>query len=615
MFELDKYDAGLHKYAPARPVSAYEPVRDVVAMSFLHWGEHCVECAAPECYSSCDLYQPRSDFRCRRFVFGAYKNRAFPSLRGYGVEVGFKKWAKLETLGNLATFPVKSTLRFERVIEAAAPLVNFAGRTISRMSGERSWAELSYEAAERIERRIIRSLERQPRPEAFLLEVYNPGDAPIRMQLVFSISVPEAIRAGREPRPIAPIVNTLSLSPGYSRHEFPVSSFERIFDQEMPFKITILPEGDTYPHLVFLTADLVVFGAADRPRPSDHKLKCIAWDLDDTLWTGTLVETDEVTLRPGIVELLKSLDERGILLSVVSKNNFDRAWSKLKSLQVADYFLYPQIDWLPKSRQIGRLARQLKLGLESIALVDNDSFELDEVSRAFPEVACINADQIGALSSDPRFEGAVTAESRRRRRYYQEQNVREADEDAFADGHLEFLAACEIVLEIAPYAEAQAERIAELVQRTNQLNFSGRKYSRAELEQLISDAALHKFVLKCSDRYGSNGTIGFCAIRNPPGTLEVVDLMLSCRVQGRFIEQAFLDHLYQHHNSDRAQSIWVNLAKTAGNSPAGDVLRALGFRPARTAGDQPDAGVILHSPTTLHCEFIKVVCSAGHCLS
>src|SRR5271156_2258999 len=231
MFELDKYDAGLHKYAPARPVSAYEPVRDVVAMSFLHWGEHCVECAAPECYSSCDLYQPRSDFRCRRFVFGAYKNRAFPSLRGYGVEVGFKKWAKLETLGNLATFPVKSTLRFERVIEAAAPLVNFAGRTISRMSGERSWAELSYEAAERIERRIIRSLERQPRPEAFLLEVYNPGDAPIRMQLVFSISVPEAIRAGREPRPIAPIVNTLSLSPGYSRHEFPVSSFERIFDQ------------------------------------------------------------------------------------------------------------------------------------------------------------------------------------------------------------------------------------------------------------------------------------------------------------------------------------------------------------------------------------------------
>src|SRR6266446_6745992 len=134
MFETDKYDSKLHRERPASPKLNYQLVQNIEGMSFLVWGEHCVECAAPACYASCDLYEPRIDSRCRRFAFGAYKNSAFPSARGYGVEVRFKKWAKLEAFGNTAIYPMSSVLRWERSLERAAPMANTIGKVAHRLS-------------------------------------------------------------------------------------------------------------------------------------------------------------------------------------------------------------------------------------------------------------------------------------------------------------------------------------------------------------------------------------------------------------------------------------------------------------------------------------------------
>src|SRR5208283_1046384 len=116
MFETDKYERKLHTGEPAIPTAPYQPVLNVEQMSLLFWAEHCVECAAPSCYQSCDLYQPRGDKRCRRFTFGAFKNPNFPSLHGYGVEISFKKWGKIEASGNRALYSVDSAKWRERLL-------------------------------------------------------------------------------------------------------------------------------------------------------------------------------------------------------------------------------------------------------------------------------------------------------------------------------------------------------------------------------------------------------------------------------------------------------------------------------------------------------------------
>src|SRR5260370_42337314 len=110
MFEIDQYDARLHKQRPARADLPYSSTDDIAEMSLLVWGEHCTECAAPACYQTCDLFEARPDTRCRRFRFGIYKNRHFPSLRGDGAEVALKRWAVLAAIGTTAVMPRTRTI-------------------------------------------------------------------------------------------------------------------------------------------------------------------------------------------------------------------------------------------------------------------------------------------------------------------------------------------------------------------------------------------------------------------------------------------------------------------------------------------------------------------------
>ncbi|MGH8013241.1 MAG: HAD-IIIC family phosphatase [Candidatus Binataceae bacterium] len=607
MFEFDKYDPKLHQIGAASPLRDYEFESNVTGIALLLWGEHCVECAAPACYQTCDLYQPRLDSRCRRFAYGAYKNRAFNSFRGYGVEVSFKKWAKIEAFGNTAILPLRSVLRWERALERGAPLANVLGKVVQRFTNGRNWEELTYIASGKLSRRMHRHGAGGVQPDAFLLEIYNPGIEEVRLQVIFSLSADDVAQNGHPAPIIAPAVKTLSLPPGYSRHEFGADDFQWISDRGLPFKITMVPEADNNARLVFLSADLVKFKR--RPAaPNKVGIKCVVFDLDNTVWNGTLAEGDEVVMRPGLAELLKYFDERGTVLSVASKNDFESAFARLREFGIADFFLYPQIDWLPKSQKIKRLAQRLNIGLDTFAFVDDNPFELEEVARALPQVTCIHTDQLDGLKEDERFQGSVTEESRQRRHYYRDQISREIDQADFGDDYLRFLRSCAIKLEIAPYGDGDKERVAELVQRTNQLNFSGRKYSRLELEQVIANPRLDKYAIKCEDKYGSYGTVGFCLVEQSGEALRIVDFMLSCRVQGKFIEQALFAHLMKHHNRAGASAVWVNFMPTERNTPARAVLESLGFRACDAGSNGSQAGAILGDPQKLACDFISVSC-------
>jgi FkbH-like protein len=607
MFEFDKYDRSLHRDAPATPgPSPFEPLArsELAGMSLLFWGEHCVECAVPACYSTCDLYQARSDLGCRRFAFGTYKNRAFKSIRGYGAEIAFKKWAKLEAFGNTAIYPVRSVLWCERLLATAAPFGNIVGQVVNRTTGSFKWASLTYTAYEKLVHALYRRDANRSRPDAFLLEVYNPAPREVRLQVIFRPS-PRYV-AQNNGHSVPPVISTVALPPGYSRHEFETRRFERLL--RVPFLIMLVPEADSNARLVFLAADLVKFKRQRVPATDGAKIKCVVWDLDNTLWDGILAEGDDVSLRDGVNDTLKALDERGILLSIASKNDFPSAWEKLTKFNIAGYFLYPQIDWAPKSEKIKMIAARLNIGIDSLAFIDDSPFELDEVARAVPEVLCIGADAVASLAADPRLQGTVTAESGQRRQMYREQISRETAHEEFSGDYESFLASCEIVLEIAGYSDADRERVAELVQRTNQLNFSGRKYSRDELERIIRDRSLEKYVLKCSDKYGSYGTVGFCLVRHDGELIRIMDFMLSCRVQGKYIERALFGHLLAHHNPRGAQSLWVNFRPTERNSPARNVLESLGFE--RDRADTAGACMLLRATERLECAFIEVRCRA-----
>lgn len=563
-----------------------------------------MECAAPACFSTCDLYDRRPDSRCRRFTFGMFRNPRFSSIRGYGVEIEFKKWGKLEARANGFTIPTASILGAERLVELFLPIGNHLGSVLRWATRDERWRYLSYAMLARLNKLLAWFGRREDEPDAFLVEVYNPSDIAVKMQLrMIPTSLTDRTDLIKLGRPGSHFAATITLESGYSKHQFDRSLFNGLLESGVPFDISLLPEGDDNLRIVILGADFVVFKeSVERTKkagPPD--IKCIVWDLDNTLWDGILVEDSNVRLNYTLVELIKKLDRKGILMSVVSKNDAEKALGKLKEFGIDEYFLYPQVNWLPKSQNIQQIAKSLNIGLDTFAFIDDSPFELAEVGETLPMVRCISVDQLSSVSEDPRFAGSDSPDAKSRRQYYQTAALREQTQASYGDNYVEFLAHSNIRLTIKKYDPDDFERVAELVQRTNQLNFSGKKYKREEIADLLMRSDIDKYVLVCVDKFGSYGTVGFSIVKHTPSEVEVKDFMLSCRVQGKFIEKAFFDFLIKRHENQSVRVFRVNFTQTSRNTPAKQVLDKLSFV---QSGDGP--GLVLFQPgQSFSCDFIQ----------
>ena len=351
----------------------------------------------------------------------------------------------------------------------------------------------------------------------------------------------------------------------------------------LPFNIALSPASDGAAHLVFGTLDLIrreeaPVAAASAPQAEKRAAaKCVIFDLDNTLWDGILLEGD-VVLRDGIEALFRALDERGVLISVASKNARDDAMARLRQAGLDEYLLHPQIGWAPKSESVRQIAKSIDIGADTLIFVDDNPFERAEVAQAVPGVEVLPETAIATLIGHPRLQGAVTAESKQRRKMYQQAIAREQTAAGYGDDYLAFLRDCEIRTEIRRDAPHDFDRIVELVQRTNQLNFSGRKYGREEIIAILEDGSRDRHVVTVSDKFGSYGTVGFCLSSRAGDTVTVEDFMLSCRVQGKFVEQALFWFLTVR-NDPTVKAIEVNFKRTERNGAAEMVLEKLGFAP------------------------------------
>lgn len=273
-------------------------------------------------------------------------------------------------------------------------------------------------------------------------------------------------------------------------------------------------------------------------------IKCVVWDLDNTLWDGVLLENEDVRLYAGVDEMLRTLDSRGILLSIASKNDSQTAMARLQRFGLAEYFLYPQINWNAKSSSVREIARSLNIGLDTLAFLDDQAFELDEVAHEVPEVLCLPADLRDTLLSRPemmpRF---LTEDSRQRRLMYLSDRERNNAEQNFKGPTEDFLRTLDMVFTLAPATLDDLQRAEELTIRTHQLNTTGYTYSYEELNEFrLSDR--HKlFIAGLQDRYGQYGKIGLALVECAADIWTVKLLLMSCRVMSRGVGTVMMNFL------------------------------------------------------------------------
>lgn len=314
-------------------------------------------------------------------------------------------------------------------------------------------------------------------------------------------------------------------------------------------------------------------------------VKCLVWDLDQTLWDGILLEGDRLALRPGVLETLRTLDQRGILHSVASRNDPGEARRKLEEFGLWEYFLAPRIGWGTKSAALEAIARALNLGLESLAFVDDQPYELEEVRFSHPQVLCLPADRVGEIPDLPQFRPArLSQDSGRRRELYRRDLQRQEEEQAFEGPKEAFLASLGMVFTLAPATEEDLARAEELTVRTHQLNTTGETYGPAELSAFRRSDRHLLLLAELEDRFGGYGKVGLALVERGAEAWTLLLLLMSCRVVGRGVGTILLHRLMEAAFA-RGLPLRVRFRPSGRNGMMLATCRFAGFREVAREGD------------------------------
>ncbi len=323
-----------------------------------------------------------------------------------------------------------------------------------------------------------------------------------------------------------------------------------------------------------------------------QEIKCIVWDIDDTLWDGILLEKDDVALKPGIREVIQTLDGRGVLHSIASRNNHDDAIGKLKKFGLDEYFLYPQINWSVKSASIAKIQQNLNIQMDSMMFVDNDPLERDEVKSEHPDILCVDAAEYSALPDlaylNPKF---ITEDSGKRRQMYLAGIQRKKDQDSYQGPKRSFLESLNIELQISDAKEGDLERAEELTIRTHQLNTTGMTYSFDRLKQFMVSPEHRLLMCEMKDRYGSYGKIGLAVLETGASFFYLRLLLTSCRVMSLGVGTVLLSHIMRE-TKKAGRKLRADFRKTKNNRM---MYIALTFANFKNIEDKGNGNIVLEN--------------------
>ncbi|MEC4720698.1 amino acid adenylation domain-containing protein [Noviherbaspirillum sp. CPCC 100848] len=349
------------------------------------------------------------------------------------------------------------------------------------------------------------------------------------------------------------------------------------------------PEADHIGHMPYSAQafDAVAAGIARAVMARARApFKVIAVDCDNTLWSGVVGEAGPLGVHVGaghlaLQQFLLERMQEGFLITLASKNREEDVWAVLDQhpdmLLRREHIAAAAINWQPKSGNLRQLASRLNLGVDSFIFLDDSPVECSEVMQNCPEALAI------PMPSDPAlFESwlahvwafdvtAVTAEDRERTGMMQAESRRQAllgETDPQS-----FLEQLQLTVKVGPAQRHQIARVAQLTQRTNQFNLSGKRRSEEDIAQLIADPETSVMAVEVEDRFGAYGLTGVIIVRKAAGTLAIDTLLLSCRVLGRKVEHALLGALARQALQAGCGEVRALLVPTERNEPVRIFLR------------------------------------------
>lgn len=326
--------------------------------------------------------------------------------------------------------------------------------------------------------------------------------------------------------------------------------------------------------------------------------KCIVLDLDNTLWGGIVGEDGFNGIKLGpeppgnafmeFQRVLLSLHQRGIILAINSKNNFEDAIQVIKEhpymILKEEHFAAIRINWKDKVTNMKELVKEINIGMDSLVFIDDDPVNREFVKSIFPEILVID------LSNDPSTYAStieniidfsvlkITDEDKNRGKMYLKQKMISELEESTPDLQT-FLSQLDLKIIIKEVNEFTLPRVSQLILKTNQFNLTTKRYQESDIKNMIQDP---NFIVGCAqveDKFGDNGITGVFIIKKENEKEWRIDtFLMSCRIMGRDIEKGIMIYIVNTAKENNIEKIKADFLPTQKNKPIKNFLPNCEFK-------------------------------------
>jgi FkbH-like protein len=320
--------------------------------------------------------------------------------------------------------------------------------------------------------------------------------------------------------------------------------------------------------------------------------KCIVLDLDNTLWGGIIGEDGFNGIKLGpeppgnafmeFQRVLLSLHQRGIILAINSKNNFEDAIKVIKEhpymVLKEEHFASMRINWKDKVTNMKELIQEINISSDSLVFIDDDPVNREFVKSIFPEILVVD------ISNDPSTYTSIieniidfsvlkiTDEDKNRGKMYFKQKMVTELEESTPDLQT-FLNQLDLKISIKTVDEFTLPRVSQLILKTNQFNLTTKRYQEIDIKKMIQDT---NFIVGCAqveDKFGDNGITGVFIIKKENEKEWILDtFLMSCRIMGRDIEKGIMAHIVNTAYEHKVEKIKAYFLPTQKNKPIENFL-------------------------------------------
>lgn len=313
--------------------------------------------------------------------------------------------------------------------------------------------------------------------------------------------------------------------------------------------------------------------------------KCLVLDCDNTLWGGIIGEDgmEGIHLGPdwpgreflGFQKAILELYEQGIILAINSKNNEQDVMQVLNKhphmILREKHFASIQVNWGSKPQNMQRIADEINIGIDTLVFADDNPAEREIVRQMLPEIEVLDLPQNPALYEQTLRQSSfftkttLTKEDRNRGQIYAAQRQRNELQKTTTslEGYLQSL---EMICSIRLAQREDVKRIAQLTQRTNQFNLTTRRYTEANIQQMLEDPDWNIYVLDLKDKFGDNGMVALALVEKTGEQWRIDTFLMSCRIIGRQTEDTLVDRICRDAKTENAKTITAEFIQSKKNA-------------------------------------------------